>query len=67
MIDYDSLYIEDLKIEIKRMRKLINAALSWRQSWPDAEDEQWARDGVKDSVCNLIRACDEYKNIGGTE
>ena len=57
-----------LQSENKRLKEeqlqLINAALSWRQSWPDEEDEQGARDGDNDSISNLIRACDLYKEYG---
>lgn len=40
---------------------IADAAIVWRNSWADAEDLQEAESGCKCEVCQLIRACDEYK------
>ena len=40
---------------------IADAAIVWRNLWADAEDLQEAESGCKCEVCQLIRACDEYK------
>jgi len=40
--------------------KVIEAALTWRNYWPDTKDEIEANDGCNCKMCQLIRACDEY-------
>ena len=40
--------------------EIIEAALNWRNEWPDMEDEIEASDDCSCEVCQLIRACDEY-------
>ena len=41
-------------------QELIEAAIAWRQDWPDDKDLIEADEGCGCSVCRLIRACDGY-------
>lgn len=47
-----------LRAHIAKLEAVVEAAKAWRKGWPDAEDEQLARDGWESHICNLIRAID---------
>ena len=48
--------------ELAALRDVKNAALKWRNEWPDEEDIREAQDeSCPCSICQLIVACDAIK------
>lgn len=48
--------------ELAALRDVKNAALKWRNEWPDEEDIREAQDeSCPCSICQLIVACDAMK------